>query len=244
MSSFSILGGTARLNNERANEREQTILIVEDVPIERISIMRESRNRGYHVVWASNTKEASKILERTNVTALLADVHLGPYTTAIDIVHHIRKQQPWSFVVCYSGHQGSEDVLEAKNVCDLFFEKPLDFEELFRSLNKGIAQREKQLVAWLMKQKSKLEIANPRPEEGSPEDSNYEAYIQEKEELLKEFEGQYVAYLDGKRVAADRDKDRLRGKVVEHFRRTDFFYIKVTREERIRKFLSPRRYNN
>lgn len=70
---------------------------------------------------------------------------------------------------------------------------------------------------------------------------NFLAYQNMKDELEKNYPNQFVAFLDGEKIAQNPDRDELIKMVYDSFKRTDIFITKVLGEPRVIKLRRPRR---
>jgi len=71
----------------------KTVLIVDDIYINRRVLVKSLQNAGYDVLEAENGKQAIELLKNYDVFCVLLDIEM-PVMNGIETLHYIRSQMP------------------------------------------------------------------------------------------------------------------------------------------------------
>lgn len=117
------------------------ILLIEDEANLRFTIARSLRTTGHDVLEAGSCAEASEIVERHGLDALLTDVNLGP-ENGIDLVAKLRADGFEGAIIVMTGYGTIESAVRAmKAGADDYIEKPIRLDELALLLERTLATR-------------------------------------------------------------------------------------------------------
>lgn len=118
----------------------ETVLAVDDDRLFLMLVRDELGKAGFRVLVCENGGEALEILAREPVQAMVLDVVL-PETDGLELLPRIRKEHPDLPVVVVSGRASFLTGVQAMRLGAVdFFRKPLNFDELVRSVRNGIRQ--------------------------------------------------------------------------------------------------------
>src|SRR5512140_2370227 len=112
------------------------VVLLEDDPIAHEMLCRVLEKQGYHVRSAHTKSHAIRLIDEKMPDVLVSDV-LVPDGSGYDVVEHLRQKPDGAVppVIITSGLQGFLDRVEAVHRgADSFFEKPIDFGSLVRTL--------------------------------------------------------------------------------------------------------------
>jgi two-component system, cell cycle response regulator len=109
------------------------ILVADDDPGTRISLVASLTRRGYEVVAATNGEEALNILLRDDAPALAILDWMMPGRDGVEVCRELRTKgkTSYTYVLMLSGKREKEDFLTALAAgADEYIRKPFDFDEL------------------------------------------------------------------------------------------------------------------
>jgi DNA-binding NtrC family response regulator len=109
------------------------ILLVDDDLIVRQSLEHALTRENFRVFAAANRQEALRGFGENRIDVALLALSPGP-ESGWDTFQSLRQIQPRLPVVLMTGHAGQGGARKAGSM-EVFMEKPLDLEELFRTLN-------------------------------------------------------------------------------------------------------------
>ena len=124
------------------NEEKGTILYVEDNPDNRMLVRRILLSEDYNLLEAVNAAEALEVLKTTKPDLILMDINM-PDMDGYTLTAKIKKMQgfenmPILALTANVMRGDKEKVLEAG--CDGYIQKPIDFDELVREVERFIAR--------------------------------------------------------------------------------------------------------
>jgi CheY-like chemotaxis protein len=117
-----------------------TVLVAEDSPDTRIMLKRAFELKGYRVVEAEDGKQALEMAKRYHPSLIVIDLNM-PVLDGLETVKNFRQlegngdQTPIVAITAYDVYGMEEAALETG--CNKYLSKPLDLEELDRTL-KGL----------------------------------------------------------------------------------------------------------
>jgi CheY-like chemotaxis protein len=117
-----------------------TVLIAEDSRDTRIMLKRAFELKGYSVIEAEDGNEALKVVNKTRPSLIVIDLNM-PVVDGLETVREIRKLEtpgehiPIVAITAFDVYGMKEAALETG--CNSYLSKPLDMEELDRTL-KGL----------------------------------------------------------------------------------------------------------
>ncbi|MFB3816084.1 MAG: response regulator [Candidatus Methylomirabilales bacterium] len=118
-----------------------TILVVDDERLFLTLVRDELVKAGYSVLTAENAQEALEALAKQPVQAVIMDVVM-PGADGMELLPRVRKDYPQVPVVVVSGRASFLTGVHAMRLGAVdFLRKPLNFEELGRTVQTAIAQR-------------------------------------------------------------------------------------------------------
>lgn len=119
--------------------KDRTILIAEDDIITSQLIERLLSNKGARVIITKNAEDAIDICEfNNNINAVILDIQL-PFMNGYEAARKLKLVNPNLPIVAQSSSTtGNEALLSQKMGCDAFIAKPIDYEELLKTLRKLI----------------------------------------------------------------------------------------------------------
>ena len=135
---------TQALNQSRADMKRQNakILIVDDEPSIRFALSEAIRVWGYESLQAASVAEAIDIFAQDLPMVVLLDIDL-PDGSGLDVLRHIREQQPETIAIIITGNVSVPNVLTAlRGGAHDFISKPLHLEELRVTLRNALEIRE------------------------------------------------------------------------------------------------------
>ena len=228
------------MTRKKKSNGKGPILIIEDTPNEGIGLQKDLEEYGYKVKWVPDEVHALEEIEsQVRYKAIIADVHLGPMENALGATIKARSWQPWSLIVCISGVQNSDLIEEAKKHCDYYSDKPIDIEDLIDKIEKEFTRLIR--INELVKDRGGMRKETSKESTLKTDDININSYKIDMEDLMTEHEGEYVAYLDGQQVGIGKDKNALVQHIYEDFDRTGVLIVKVGKERKLYRNISPRR---
>jgi two-component system response regulator HydG len=128
--------------------REESILIVDDVPNTLEVLQRNLSSVGFTVYTASNVPKAIRILESSRIDLVITDFKM-PEVNGLDLTRHVRENYRDTEIMMITGYPSLEGAVKAvKTGAEDYLAKPFTDEELFeavdRVLNKLRMRRRKQ----------------------------------------------------------------------------------------------------
>lgn len=118
----------------------ETILVVDDDRLFLNLVRDELEKAGFTVVTCEDGTQAQELLARGPVHAIIMDVVM-PGTEGLELLPRIRKDYPDVPIVVVSGRASFLTGVQAMRLGAVdFFRKPLNFDELIRSVRNGIRQ--------------------------------------------------------------------------------------------------------
>ncbi|GAK69444.1 putative two-component response regulator [Agrobacterium rubi TR3 = NBRC 13261] len=124
------------------HEAGHTVLVVEDEPIIRFTLVDALEEAGYRVLEACNVLEAIAIIGKVDtISAVVTDIDMPGGLSGLDLVRMLSSCQDQIAVVVTSGGH-TPDALELPEDVR-FFSKPYHFDDIFFALRAGIAAKTK-----------------------------------------------------------------------------------------------------
>ena len=124
---------------------QQTVLVVDDEPSNRVTLERLLARDGFHVLHAESGREAMEQLRRHSVDVVLTDLKM-PGMSGLDLLKAVRTLDPDIEVVVMTAYGTVEAAVEAmKEGAYDFVSKPLKRLELLTTLRKCLEKRALQL---------------------------------------------------------------------------------------------------
>ena len=118
-----------------ANYPDKTFLIVEDDPNNYLILKTFLENTRANLIHTANGKDAVEICKKQQIDIILMDINI-PEINGIEATRIIKNMNKHIKIVAQSAYVLNEDKLKCYNAgCDLFLEKPINFETLIASLN-------------------------------------------------------------------------------------------------------------
>ncbi len=113
-----------------AGSLDRSILVVDDEPLVRWSIMTTLQKAGYQVVTASTVEDATMALRRGSFNLVITDMKL-PDETGLNLAAQVKETTPPCPVIMISafGDEGSKQRAREIGV-DLFVDKPINLAEM------------------------------------------------------------------------------------------------------------------
>lgn len=88
-----------------AEDRDITVLVVEDEPLIRMALVDLLEEAGFNVQEAGDAAEAIVALhDRRNVQVLFTDLHMPPGIDGLALAHHAARHHPKIGIIIVSGH--------------------------------------------------------------------------------------------------------------------------------------------
>jgi DNA-binding NtrC family response regulator len=117
------------------------VLVVEDEPYVRDSLLELLRSRGFHVEGAAGVNEALRLLARTPLDVVLTDLRM-PELTGLDLVRRLQETAPEVPVIVLTGHGSVASAVECLQAgASDFILKPADPGALEVALERALASR-------------------------------------------------------------------------------------------------------
>lgn len=115
------------------------ILVADDEPLIRLSLREALESEGYHVVEASNGREAFEIFEKEDFALVISDVRM-PEEDGLALLGRIRGSGRAGVpVILLTGHSGlSRADLLARGATE-FFPKPFDVAAFLEAVARSVA---------------------------------------------------------------------------------------------------------
>lgn len=119
------------------------ILLVDDEPAIRNSIIRVLADEDYRITTAANGIQALAILKAQEVDLIISDEKM-PYMTGTNFLREARKQYPSTIRIVLTGQPSIETMMVAINEGEIFrfLLKPWNDAELLEAVRQGLAQRD------------------------------------------------------------------------------------------------------
>jgi DNA-binding response OmpR family regulator len=114
------------------------IMVLDDEPQIRQSLLKLLRAEGYEVVLAANGQEALERFDRENIDLLLLDLNL-PLKSGWDVFERVTALNPLLPIIIITGRDKQRDLAAAAGVGALM-EKPLDVTLLLRTITELLAE--------------------------------------------------------------------------------------------------------
>lgn len=118
------------------------VLLVDDEPAIRNSLIRVLADEDYRISTASNGIQALAILKAQEVDLIISDEKM-PYMTGANFLREVRKQYPATVRIVLTGQPSIESMIAAINEGEIFrfLLKPWNDAELLEAVRLGLAQR-------------------------------------------------------------------------------------------------------
>lgn len=125
-----------------AQDRGESILVVDDEPLVRDLLVRFLSMRGYHTQGASSGIEALELIERTWPDLILLDLAM-PEVTGVDVIKAVQARDFAGGIVVLTGSQNQEELQETweLGVQEVLF-KPVDLDRLLTAVQLVLVCRE------------------------------------------------------------------------------------------------------
>jgi CheY-like chemotaxis protein len=123
------------------DENRIRILHVDDDPQIRLLMAGSLQEFGYRVVTAGTVNEALQLATGMAFDLFILDVRL-PDGTGVDLCHLLRRLQPNTPVVYYTGYATDEAQQEALSKCgDAYLKKPVSISEWEKTISELLARK-------------------------------------------------------------------------------------------------------
>jgi CheY-like chemotaxis protein len=125
-----------RRRHSHRGEEQPFILVADDEPLIRSTIVEILREEGYDVVGAKDGVEAVACTRRIAPDIFLADVAM-PKLNGVEAAKQIKALSPSTRIICFSGHAATSELLEKARKEGYDFEclaKPIKPEALIRAI--------------------------------------------------------------------------------------------------------------
>lgn len=118
------------------------VLLVDDEPAIRNSLMRVLADKDYRIFTASNGIQALAILKTQEIDLIISDEKM-PYMTGANFLREVRKQYPETVRIVLTGQPSIGSMMAAINEGEIFrfLLKPWNDAELLETVRLGLAQR-------------------------------------------------------------------------------------------------------
>jgi CheY-like chemotaxis protein len=129
----------ARRNRLQKEERKRLILIADDEPLIRSTLVQILKREGYDAVAAEDGNEAVSCAENLLPDIFLADVSM-PHLNGIEAAKLVRSISPATRIICFSGHASTSGLLARARGQGYDFEfisKPIRPDTLIKTLGES-----------------------------------------------------------------------------------------------------------
>lgn len=124
-----------KINNQIHIKMNKTVLVVDDDNMLRNSLTSGLRKNDFNVLSAESAENATEILNRVNVDAIILDRMLGGQD-GLSFLKNIRKQGNKTPTIMLTALSGSENTIDGlSGGADDYLSKPFQFQELVLRLN-------------------------------------------------------------------------------------------------------------
>lgn len=104
------------------------ILVVEDEPLIRLSVIDALEDAGFDVVEASSADDAVQIIDGQDIHFLFTDIQMPGTLSGVDLAHAVAERFPEAGIIVASGRIRPEDV-DLPSGAE-FFSKPYSFDTI------------------------------------------------------------------------------------------------------------------
>lgn len=118
----------------------RTVLVVEDEPLIRLTLIEALEDAGFKVIEAENADAALDLITEHTIHLLFTDIQMPGENTGVDLAHAVAERFPHAGIIVASGRLTPADI-ELPASAD-FFAKPYDFSAIIRRLNDMAESRE------------------------------------------------------------------------------------------------------
>ena len=109
------------------------VLVVEEEPLIRLTIIDALEDAGFEVVEASNADEAVRIIDGRTIHFLFTDIQMPGRLSGVDLAHAVAERFPAAGIIVASGRIRPEDIDLPAGA--YFFAKPYSFDNVVSQLN-------------------------------------------------------------------------------------------------------------
>ncbi|TCQ96345.1 response regulator [Neorhizobium sp. JUb45] len=102
-----------------------TVLVVEDEPLIRLTVIDALEDAGFHVIEAETADDALAVIENRHVHLLFTDVQMPGTLSGVDLAHAVAERFPDAGIIVSSGRLTPADLTLPASA--EFFAKPYDF---------------------------------------------------------------------------------------------------------------------
>src|SRR5436190_2794040 len=121
---------------------QQRLLVVEDDPGVRTTIVTCLELEGYTVDAASSTKEAIDRLSATSYPIVISDIYIDD-RTGLDVLEAARRKDPGCFVILMTARGTMETVMAAtRGGAFDYIAKPFDLDRMLETIKRAEAKRQ------------------------------------------------------------------------------------------------------
>lgn len=111
----------------------QKILVVEDEPLIRLSLIDALEDAGFQVIEAGSADDAVSMLEDQTIQFLFTDIQMPGKLSGIDLAHSVAERFPAAGIIVASGRIQPQDVSLPSGAA--FFAKPYSFTDIIGQLH-------------------------------------------------------------------------------------------------------------
>jgi DNA-binding NtrC family response regulator len=147
----------------KMKKNRNTILLIEDEDILRITLTDELEDANYNIISVCNPNEALKTIENNQLDAVVTDFRLDDRMNGIDILEFVKKYDPSIAVVLMTAYGTVSNAVDAmKKGADDYLTKPFEPEELIMVLKRviKIGQLEKENIQLKMRLATQYNLNN------------------------------------------------------------------------------------
>ena len=113
---------------------DMTVLVVEDEKLQSWSLAKSLAKWGYEVIPVYTGMDAVSQVEKSGYDVILLDYQL-PDLDGLEVARRVRQMQPGAVIFLVTAFQLSELPAHA-GLIDVYFNKPLDLQQLHQALKK------------------------------------------------------------------------------------------------------------
>jgi DNA-binding response OmpR family regulator len=120
----------------------KAVLVVEDEPLIRLSLVETLRAKNYEVDEARDGQSAIALIAAKTFDALICDSHMPGTISGLDVLLHYHEQHPDKVKVLLTGQTSRETEDQIQGIGGTYLTKPFAVEELVVMLARLLQARE------------------------------------------------------------------------------------------------------